>query len=140
MDIMNITDSAKMQISHLKKTNKDNLLKISVQGGGCSGFQYDIDLIDIKTVTIINDNENDKIDNMDDDDWDSDSDTDNKIMCIRIKDTDILLEKNSIKYIKGSTLDYLNTGFEERFDVINPNAKSGCGCGISFTPKDIFGK
>lgn len=102
------TESAANKVKSLVEEEKNpNLkLRVSVDGGGCSGFQYGFAF-----------DEN-------------------------VKDDDIVVEKNgatvlvdatSIQYLNGSEVDYLEGLEGARFVVNNPNAKSTCGCGSSFS-------
>ncbi|MDD3021475.1 MAG: iron-sulfur cluster assembly accessory protein [Alphaproteobacteria bacterium] len=78
-------------------------LRLSVSGGGCSGFRYDLD-------------------------WD-DSPKDEDI----IIDDVVLIDEMSAPLLTGSTIDFTVSLMGENFKVINPNATSGCGCGESFS-------
>lgn len=106
--MITVTDNAISAILNLRtKEKKPNLnLRLGVSGGGCSGFSYKIDLDD------------------------------------EPKDTDIVIEKNgakvmvdprSMKLLEGMVLDYEKTMGKEGFKFENPNAKSTCGCGTSFS-------
>lgn len=89
----------------MKENNKDTVndaLRIFVQGGGCSGFQYGLML-----------NE-------------EDGSSDQKFESNGIK---IIIDPISINYIKGAEVDFIEG---EGFSIKNPNAKSTCGCGQSF--------
>ncbi len=78
-------------------------LRLSVSGGGCSGFRYDLD-------------------------WD-DTPKDDDI----IVDDVVLVDEMSAPLLSGATLDFTISLMGENFKVINPNATSGCGCGESFS-------
>lgn len=104
-----LSDSACARISFLikKRNNPQVKLRISVEGGGCSGFQYNYNLVE---------------DNPSDDD----------IFIIK-NDAKVLIDKTSLEFLKGAYLDYhedLNGSF---FQIKNPIAASGCGCGNSFS-------
>ena len=101
------TNKAKQQIEKITGESKSKkYFRISVKGGGCSGFQYgfkfddnpagDDDVVDFEGFTI-------------------------------------LLDSLSYPYLYGSTLDYVEDLAGSRFLVTNPNAKTTCGCGESFT-------
>lgn len=106
-----ISDSACNRISNLiKKRNSLNTkLRISVEGGGCAGFQYKYIFVE---------------DEITDDD-----------LYIEKHGAKVLIDNISLELIKGSILDFsedLNGSF---FNIKNPNAASGCGCGNSFNLK-----
>lgn len=103
-----VTDTAAFRIGEIiaqQSLGKDYFFRLTVEGGGCSGFQYKMDM-------------------------------DNTIA-----DDDIVIEKNGVKavidsisapFLTGSTLDYESSLGGSILKVINPNATSSCGCGISF--------
>lgn len=80
-------------------------LRISVVGGGCSGFQYDLSLVD-------NGSENDEV--------------------YRFDDLPVFVDKTSLLYLKGTVVDFVNDLRGSGFVFQNPNATSSCGCGHSF--------
>jgi iron-sulfur cluster assembly accessory protein len=80
-------------------------LRISVVGGGCSGFQYDLALADAAT-------DNDET--------------------YKFGDIPVFVDKMSLLYLKGTTVDYVNDLRGSGFVFQNPNATSSCGCGHSF--------
>lgn len=85
------------------KNNPNLRLRLTVEGGGCSGFQY------IFT-------------------WDETRTEEDKIFSDAVVSDEI-----SLPFLTGSTLDYVVTLMGEDFKITNPNAVSGCGCGTSFT-------
>jgi len=82
-------------------------LRMFVEGGGCSGFQYGF--------TIDNDPNTD--------DWE-----------IALGETAILVDPVSMQYLENVVLDYKIDLEGERFVINNPNAVTTCGCGSSFSP------
>ena len=83
-----------------------NALRVSVSGGGCSGFQYKFDFADGPT--------NDDI--------------------IIAKDgARVVIDDVSVEFLEGSEIDYTNELIGSAFKINNPNAVSGCGCGTSFS-------
>ncbi len=82
------------------------MLRVSVEGGGCSGFQYRFDV------------EREKAD----DD-----------MVIARNDATILIDPVSVGFLAGSEIDFVDDLIGAAFKVNNPNAKSSCGCGTSFS-------
>ena len=87
------------------KQGRPAILRLSVEGGGCSGFQYKFDLAEIA--------END----------DAVSETDG----VRL-----VVDPVSLDLVAGSTVDFVESLGGAAFKVENPNATAGCGCGSSF--------
>jgi len=102
------TESAANKVKVLvKEENNPNLkLRVSVDGGGCSGFQYGFAF----------------------DETIGDDDT-----IIEKNGATLLVDVTSMQYLNGSEVDYLEGLEGARFVVNNPNAKSTCGCGSSFS-------
>ena len=82
-------------------------LRVRVQGGGCSGFQNKLDL---------DQNYNDKTDNLFD-----------------LHGIQVVVDKRSMIYLEGATIDFHNDLNKRGFSVTNPQAKSTCGCGSSYS-------
>jgi iron-sulfur cluster insertion protein len=80
-------------------------LRIFVQGGGCSGFQYGFTFDDKK---------------------DNDAE-------FSFNEIQVIVDPQSAMYLKGSTVDYIEDFRGAGFSVTNPNATGGCGCGKSFS-------
>jgi iron-sulfur cluster assembly accessory protein len=87
-------------------------LRISVVGGGCSGFQYDLTLVE------------------------KGSDADE---IYTFGDLPVYVDKTSLLYLKGTVLDYVNDLRGSGFVFQNPNAHSYCGCGHSFESQEAGG-
>jgi iron-sulfur cluster assembly protein len=110
-DTINLTQPAAQAIQDLmtKRNLSGYALRIYVQGGGCSGFQYGMAL-------------------------------DNRIreqdLVIDEYGVKLIVDEVSIKYLNGSTVDYVDDVMGSGFKIHNPNAVSGCGCGNSFRTKD----
>jgi len=107
-----ITENAKKEIIRVVEEQKTDdsikyYLRVRVVGGGCSGFQYKL---------TIDEQINETIDEIH-----------------KINDVDVVIDKRSMMYIDGATIDYLNDLNERGFKVTNPSAKSTCGCGSSFS-------
>jgi iron-sulfur cluster assembly protein len=102
-----ITDSARDKINNLieEKNLKDHYLRLSIKGGGCSGFTYEINFTD----------RTDKYDKTDE-----------------LNGMKIVVDSKSYLYLKGMTIDYTDTLMYSGFVFTNPNAKTTCGCGTSF--------
>ncbi len=104
-----LSTSAVDRILELKSgfSNKEKHLRITVFGGGCNGLRYEFTL----------DNKHDQ--------------DDIKIM----QDSQILLtiDQTSLEFINGGIIDFVRDLGSSYFKIINPNAKSSCGCGDSFS-------
>lgn len=104
-----LTKSAAARINHLKAKENNPALRfrVSVNGGGCSGFQYEFTLDD-KTP----------------------SSTD---IIIEKEGAQAIIDNVSIGLLSGSTLDYTEDLAHAGFEIKNPNATASCGCGNSFS-------
>lgn len=100
-----VDESAVKRIEELKEQKNTSALwlRVRVDGGGCSGFQYLLDLTQEK----------------------SDSD-------IEFSNT-ILTDDISLPFLEGSTIKFEDSLIGSDFKIENPNALSGCGCGTSFS-------
>lgn len=105
---VNFTDAAANKVKALvdEEKNPNLKLRVSVDGGGCSGFQYGF-AFDEKV---------------------NDDDT-----VIEKNGATMLIDVSSMQYLNGSEVDYLEGLEGARFVVNNPNATSTCGCGSSFS-------
>ena len=101
-----ITESAKTRILNLVETSDSNKFRVYVTGGGCSGFQYGFKF--------------DQEIAFDDDE-------------INFTDFSVVLDSLSYPYLYGSTLDFVEDLSGSKFVINNPNAKTTCGCGESFS-------
>ena len=107
--MIQVTEKALEELSKLKtEEGKDEShnLRVSVKGGGCSGLMYDLGF----------DNEINDSDKIFED-----------------KGVKILVDKKSILYLAGTTLDYTDGLNGKGFQFVNPNASRTCGCGESFS-------
>lgn len=91
-----------------KEGNPELMLRVTVLGGGCSGFQYELGFED--TV------------NADD-------------FVFENNGAKIITDATSMEFLNGSTVYYEQSMMQEAFKIKNPNAASGCGCGKSFSVK-----
>jgi iron-sulfur cluster insertion protein len=105
------TDGAANKVAELiaEENNPALKLRVSIHGGGCSGFQYDFSFDEA------------------------------------VNDDDFVFEKNSVQllvdamsyqYLSGAEIDYKDDLDGARFIIRNPNAKTTCGCGSSFSIND----
>ena len=101
-----VTESAKTRILNLVETSDSNKFRVYVTGGGCSGFQYGFKF--------------DQEIAFDDDE-------------INFTDFSVVLDSLSYPYLYGSTLDFVEDVSGSKFVINNPNAKTTCGCGESFS-------
>ena len=88
------------------KDNPDVMLRVYIQGGGCSGFQYGFQ-------------------------FDEDAQEDD--ISIEQDGIKILVDMLSLQYLGGAEIDYKDDIMGSRFLVNNPNASTTCGCGSSFS-------
>ena len=109
---ISLSAAAAARINELKKTEQsapdgaDSALRVYVQGGGCSGFQYGFQLDPARN----------------DDD-----------IAVHTDDECLVIDALSLQYLEGSTVDYIDDLMGARFVVTNPNASGTCGCGASFS-------
>jgi iron-sulfur cluster assembly protein len=104
-----VSDKAKERIQTLRKeenrTDTENI-RVSVKGGGCSGLMYELDFDEKLTET----------DHVFED-----------------KGVKIIVDKKSLLYLAGTTLEFTDGLNGKGFQFINPNASRTCGCGESFS-------
>jgi len=105
---VNLTPTAAKRVKELLEGQglENAFLRMGVKGGGCSGLSYNLEF----------DTELGKFDKQFD-----------------IDGVKVVVDTKSYLYLNGSTLDYVNQGLMGGFTFVNPQAKSSCGCGTSFT-------
>ena len=105
---LTLTDSAMSRIANVMSANEElgTKFRVYVTGGGCSGFQYGFK-------------------------FDSETAFDDDI--IDFDNFSVLLDSMPYPYLYGSTLDFIEDLSGSKFVIKNPNAKTTCGCGESFT-------
>jgi len=106
--LLEFSDSAvrKLKALQAEEQNPDLMLRVSVYGGGCSGFQYTFSLEEeLKPI--------DKT--------------------VEKDGVTLVIDQKSYQYLSGSTVDYVEGLEGAMFVVHNPNATSTCGCGASFS-------
>ena len=104
---LTLSPSAARRIQQIGRAEgKALMLRVAVEGGGCSGFQYKFDLVD----------------HADEDD-----------LKIERDGAAALVDVVSLALLKGSVIDFADELAAAEFRVKNPNAKSSCGCGVSFS-------
>ncbi len=106
--MINVTDKAKERLEELRAEEGHSPLhnvRVAVKGGGCSGLMYDL-LFDDQLA------ETDEV--------------------FEDKGVKVIVDKKSILYLLGTTLDFSDGLNGKGFQFINPNASRTCGCGESF--------
>jgi iron-sulfur cluster assembly accessory protein len=104
---VSVTDRASDKIAAiLKKETAGAMLRVSVEGGGCSGFQYKFDVERERAQDDI---------------------------AIGRPDAKVLIDPVSLGFLTGSQIDYVDDLIGAAFKINNPQAKSSCGCGTSFS-------
>ena len=108
--MINVTETAAEKISELlvEEGKTGAGLRVFVQGGCCSGFQYGLMI----------------------DEGESDAETD---QVFEVNGVRLFVDPISIKYLKGAEVDFVDNNMGGGFTIKNPNAKSTCGCGSSFS-------
>lgn len=103
---MTLTEAAALRVDQIaRKQGKPAVLRLAVEGGGCSGFQYKFELADAPEAD------------------DALAETDG---------VQLVVDPVSLDLLDGSVVDYVEELGGAAFRVTNPNAASGCGCGSSF--------
>lgn len=106
--LVNLTENAKTYLSTFAENNNSFGIKLSLKGGGCSGFKYDWSLVD-----------NDTQINSDD-------------TVIDYSNFKFIVDAESAPYISGSTVDFVSNGvLGSELVVQSPKASGSCGCGES---------
>jgi iron-sulfur cluster assembly accessory protein len=104
---LTLSESAARRITAIAQAEgRPLMLRVAVDGGGCSGFQYRFDLVDT----------------VEDDD-----------LKVQRDGATALVDVVSLALLKGSEIDFVDELAGAEFRVRNPNAKSSCGCGVSFS-------
>ena len=107
--MVKVTNSAVSEITKIMNEDYDiktNYLRIYVEGGGCSGFQYGFDITEEQ-------NEDDFL--------------------VEKEEVKILIDSMSMSYLSGAKVDYKEDLIGSQFVINNPNAETTCGCGSSFS-------
>ena len=102
-----VTESAIRKIAKILGSEKEpSVLRVSVEGGGCSGFQYKFDIQrapEAEDTVIARDG------------------------------ATVVIDPISLQYLAGSKIDYADELIGAAFKIENPNATAACGCGTSFS-------
>ena len=106
--LITLTPVAAAKVKELLAEETDGeemVLRVAIQGGGCSGFQYGLGF---DTAAAEGDLE------------------------LELEGVPVVVDPFSVPYLRGATIDYLTGLQESGFKIENPNAVSSCGCGHSF--------
>jgi iron-sulfur cluster assembly accessory protein len=108
--LMTLTESAAAKIKQLiAEEDEVNVLRVAIQGGGCSGFQYGLGF---------------DVGSQEDD------------VRFSLHGVEIVVDPFSAPYLKGAEIDYVDSIQAAGFAINNPNAVASCGCGHSFQVAD----
>ena len=99
-------NAAKQIKAIMAKQGVDKYLRVAVEGGGCSGFQYKFDFADAP---------------------------DEGDLVLERDGAKVVIDDMSLEFLAGSEIDYTNELIGSAFKIHNPNATAGCGCGTSFS-------
>jgi len=100
-----VTDRAFARLAEIGAAGQGQALRIAVEGGGCSGFQYEIELDDAKTDDLVLEGQGEKV----------------------------VVDSVSLPFLENAVIDFTEELIGARFTIENPNATSSCGCGTSFS-------
>lgn len=105
---LTVSDAAAKRIAFLKEQEGDKalMLRITVSGGGCSGFQYGFSFDDTVTPMILSSKKN---------------------------GVQVVTDQVSMDLLVGSEVDFVDDLMGSYFQITNPNATASCGCGTSFS-------
>ncbi|MBB4064991.1 iron-sulfur cluster insertion protein ErpA [Gellertiella hungarica] len=105
---VSLSESAAKRIAEILASEPGkNAMRVSVEGGGCSGFSYKFDLVDGAS-------------------------TDDDVVIARDQ-AKVLIDQLSLVYMAGSEIDFVDNLLGQSFQIRNPNAVASCGCGTSFS-------
>ncbi len=101
-----VTDRAFARLAEINEAaGDDKALRVAVEGGGCSGFQYDIKLDEVREDDLVLEKDGVKV----------------------------VVDPVSLPFLQNATIDFSQELIGARFVIDNPNATSSCGCGTSFS-------
>src|SRR3954471_16739239 len=104
---VSLSDNAARRIGEILKTEPEGaMLRVSVEGGGCSGFQYKFDI--------------------------ERSRAEDDLVLTR-EAAAVLIDPVSVNYMAGSQIDFVDDLIGQSFKINNPQATASCGCGTSFS-------
>ncbi len=100
-----VTDRAFARLSEIGASQEGKGLRVAVEGGGCSGFQYNITLDSPMAEDTVLEGSGEKV----------------------------VIDKVSLPFLANAVIDFKEEIIGARFTIDNPNAASSCGCGVSFS-------
>lgn len=100
-----VTERAFERLSEIGAGEQGQALRIAVEGGGCSGFQYEIKLDEPAQDDLVLEGQGEKV----------------------------VVDSISLPFLTGAVIDFTEELIGARFTIENPNATSSCGCGTSFS-------
>ena len=100
-----VTDRAFGRLAEIGAQAQGKALRVAVEGGGCSGFQYEIDLDAVKSDDLV----------------------------LTGHGETVVIDSVSLPFLASAVIDYSEELIGARFVIENPNASSSCGCGVSFS-------
>ena len=101
-----VTPAAAQRILKITGGDSAAALRLAVNGGGCSGFQYEFDIVKMRNT---------------------------EDLAFELDGATVLVDTVSMLYVDGSVLDFEDSLMGQAFKVNNPQAKSSCWCGTSFS-------
>lgn len=99
-----VTPRAFERLAEIGAADQGKALRVAVEGGGCSGFQYQIDLDEAAEDDLVLEGSGQKV----------------------------VIDSVSLPFLADATIDFTEELIGARFVIENPNASSSCGCGTSF--------
>lgn len=100
-----VTPRAFERLSEIGASASGKSLRVAVEGGGCSGFQYEIALDDARDDDLV----------------------------LQGSGEQVVVDTVSLPFLSGATIDFSEELIGARFVIDNPNASASCGCGTSFS-------
>ncbi|SDC21663.1 HesB/IscA family protein [Ruegeria marina] len=100
-----VTDRAFARLAEIGAADQGQALRVAVEGGGCSGFQYEIALDAPKEDDLVLEGQGERV----------------------------VVDAVSLPFLENATIDFTEELIGARFVIDNPNATSSCGCGTSFS-------
>ncbi|MEY8840922.1 HesB/IscA family protein [Cribrihabitans sp. XS_ASV171] len=100
-----VTERAFARLAEIGAANQGQALRVAVEGGGCSGFQYEIALDAPAEDDLVLEGQGQKV----------------------------VVDSVSLPFLENATIDFTEELIGARFVIDNPNASSSCGCGTSFS-------